>query len=123
MWLGGVVDPGQFSSADDRARRGAHGELVRPKGHREDHSAHHGAKAWLSSTPKRPGRASRSAVSITSNNAYTLFRQHQIGSLEPGKLADLIVLDRDLLTCPVDQVRETQVLQTHLAGPRVFSRY
>lgn len=58
----------------------------------------------------------------TINNAYILFREHQIGSLEQGKLADLVVLDRDLLTCPVDQIRDAQVLQTYLGGKRVFSR-
>src|SRR5437899_354720 len=35
----------------------------------------------------------------TANNAFLLFRDRQVGSLEPGKLADLIVLDTDLLTC------------------------
>ena len=42
------------------------------------------------------------------------------GSLEPGKLADFIVLDRDILTCPEERIRDTQVLQTFLEGRRVF---
>jgi len=58
----------------------------------------------------------------TTNNAYILFREHQIGSLEAGKLADLIVLDRDLLTCPEDEIREAQVLRTYFGGRRIFSR-
>ncbi len=58
----------------------------------------------------------------TINNAYLLFRESQIGSLETGKLADFIVLDRDLLTCPVDQIRETKVLRTYLGGKLVFSQ-
>ena len=58
----------------------------------------------------------------TINNAYLLFRESQIGSLESGKLADFIVLDRDLLTCPVDQIRETKVLQTYLEGKLVSSQ-
>jgi len=56
----------------------------------------------------------------TRNNAYLLFREHEVGSLEPGKLADFIVLDRDLLTCPEDQIRDARVLQTYLGGKRVF---
>jgi len=36
----------------------------------------------------------------TINNAQVLRCEHKLGSLEPGKLADLIVLDSDLLTCP-----------------------
>jgi predicted amidohydrolase YtcJ len=48
--------------------------------------------------------------------------ESQVGSLEPGKCADLIVLDRDLLTCPVDDIRAAQVLATYLDGRPVFER-
>ena len=56
----------------------------------------------------------------TANNAYLLFREKQIGSLEPGKLADFIILDRDLLTCPLDDITGTKVRETFLAGKRVY---
>jgi hypothetical protein len=36
----------------------------------------------------------------TANNAYLLFKEKTLGSLEKGKLADFIVIDRDILTCP-----------------------
>src|SRR5207249_11108303 len=36
----------------------------------------------------------------TTNNAWLLFKEDKLGSLEPGKLADFVVLDTDLLTCP-----------------------
>ncbi len=39
-----------------------------------------------------------------------------IGSLAPGHHADLIVLDRDILSCPLEDLPTTQVLQTHLAA-------
>ncbi len=55
----------------------------------------------------------------TINNAYLLFREKEIGSLAPGKLADFIVLDRDILSCPADAIRETQVLDTYLGGKRI----
>jgi predicted amidohydrolase YtcJ len=55
----------------------------------------------------------------TANNAFLLFREKQIGSLEPGKFADFIVLDRDILTCPVEDIPTTRVRQTYLAGKRV----
>ena len=58
----------------------------------------------------------------TINNAYILFKEQQVGSLEQGKFADMIVVDRDLLTCPVDEVEGTKVLKTYLAGKTVFSR-
>ena len=58
----------------------------------------------------------------TINNAHLLFQEQRVGSLEPAKLADLIVIDRDLLTCPLDQIRETQVLATYVDGELVYER-
>jgi|tagenome__1003787_1003787.scaffolds.fasta_scaffold20918597_2 predicted amidohydrolase YtcJ len=58
----------------------------------------------------------------TSNNAYLLFREHQVGSLEPGKLADFVVVDTDLLTCPEANIGGTKVLMTYLAGKQVYQR-
>ena len=45
--------------------------------------------------------------------------EREIGSLELGKRADFIILDRNLLTCKVDQVKTTQVLSTWLDGVQV----
>jgi predicted amidohydrolase YtcJ len=57
----------------------------------------------------------------TANNAYLMFLEDQVGSLEQGKLADFIVVDRDVLTCPVDDIKDTQVLTTYLGGRKVFA--
>jgi predicted amidohydrolase YtcJ len=57
----------------------------------------------------------------TNNNAYILFLEDRIGSLEAGKLADLIVLDRDLLTCPEDDIKDARVLRTYVNGKLVHS--
>jgi predicted amidohydrolase YtcJ len=56
----------------------------------------------------------------TINGAWLTFEEDRKGSLEPGKLADLILLDRDILTCPVDAVRETKVLLTMVGGKIVW---
>ena len=45
--------------------------------------------------------------------------ESEIGSLEPGKRADFIILDRNLLTCKVDEVKTTQVLSSWLDGNQV----
>jgi len=56
----------------------------------------------------------------TINCAYALFQDEICGSLEAGKLADFIVVDTDLLTCPVDAIRNTTVLRTYFDGRLVF---
>lgn len=58
----------------------------------------------------------------TSNNAYLLKSEKDTGSLEKGKLADMILVDRDPLTCPIDELVNTQVLKTWLGGKVVFER-
>ena len=58
----------------------------------------------------------------TFNNAFLTFEEKEKGSLEVGKLADFIVLDRDILTCPVDEVKDISVLQTWLGGKQVYAR-
>ena len=58
----------------------------------------------------------------TINNAFLTFDEARKGSLEPGKLADFIVIDRDILTCPVEQVKDIQVEATYLGGARVYVR-
>jgi len=57
----------------------------------------------------------------TSNNACLLFRDDETGTLEPGKRADLIVIDRDLLSCPESDIAATTVLRTYLDGKLVYS--
>ena len=58
----------------------------------------------------------------TINNAYILRQEKEVGSLEKGKLADFIVLEKDILTCPAEEIRDTQVLRTYLNGRLVFQR-
>jgi len=58
----------------------------------------------------------------TSNSAWSMFQEKYVGSLETGKLADFIVLDTDLLTCPEDGIRDAKVLRTYLNGKVVFKR-
>lgn len=58
----------------------------------------------------------------TMNNAYLTFEEKEKGSLEPGKLADMAVIDRDILRCPEDDVRDIQVERTFLGGKQVYER-
>jgi len=56
----------------------------------------------------------------TLNPARTLGLDADLGSLEPGKLADFVVLDRDILNVPVDEVKDIKVAQTYLGGRLVY---
>ncbi|AGA30562.1 amidohydrolase [Singulisphaera acidiphila] len=56
----------------------------------------------------------------TINNARLHFEEHRKGSIEPGKLADLILVDRDPLTCPENDLRTTEVLWTMVGGSIVY---
>ena len=56
----------------------------------------------------------------TTNNAKILFLDGVTGSLEVGKSADLIIVDRDPLDCPLADLVHTQVIQTWLAGRQVY---
>ncbi len=48
--------------------------------------------------------------------------EEQIGSIEVGKNADFIVLEHNLTEVPIDEVGETQVLQTWFDGKLVYER-
>jgi predicted amidohydrolase YtcJ len=56
----------------------------------------------------------------TINNAYLNFEEKKKGSIEPGKFADLVMVDNDILNCPVDDVRKTKVLLTLVQGKVVW---
>jgi predicted amidohydrolase YtcJ len=57
----------------------------------------------------------------TMGNAYGVFREQELGSLAPGKLADVAVIDRDLLTMPAESLASARVAVT-IAGGRVVYR-
>ena len=58
----------------------------------------------------------------TINNAYLTFEEKEKGSLEKGKLADFIILKRDILNCPIDEIRTMEVQETYLGGKRIHPR-
>lgn len=54
--------------------------------------------------------------------AYRQFAEKAKGSIEPGKLADIIVIDRDYLTCPEDEIGRIEPVMVVLDGKVVFER-
>ena len=58
----------------------------------------------------------------TINNAFLTFEEQTKGSIEPGKLADLVVLPEDLLTCPAKHLEQMAVDMTMVGGKVVYRR-
>jgi predicted amidohydrolase YtcJ len=59
-------------------------------------------------------------VAHTRKNAYFVFQEDNLGSIQAGKLADLVVLDRDYLTVPADQIKDIQPVLTVVGGRIVY---
>ncbi|HEY3837175.1 MAG TPA: amidohydrolase family protein, partial [Bryobacteraceae bacterium] len=55
-------------------------------------------------------------IAHTRKNAYFVFQENNLGSLQPGKLADLVVLNRDYLTVPADEIRNIKPVMTMVGG-------
>ena len=60
--------------------------------------------------------------SITLWPAYAAFQESLIGSLAPGKLADFVVLDQDIMRIAPEQVLQTHVVATYVGGKAVYER-
>ena len=56
----------------------------------------------------------------TLNGAYLSFEDQMKGSIEPGKLADLVVISKDFLACPVDEIKDIEALETVVGGKVVY---
>jgi predicted amidohydrolase YtcJ len=60
--------------------------------------------------------------SYTLDPAYAAFQEDVLGSITPGKLADLVVLSRDIMTIPPEEILETEAVMTLVGGEVVFER-
>ena len=68
-----------------------------------------------------PGLSPRAVLeAATINAAYQLHQDTVTGSLEVGKFADLIVLDRNPLTIPAEDIANVRVLETMVGGNVVY---
>ena len=59
---------------------------------------------------------------MTCDVAYAGFSEHTCGQLAPGFAADFVVLDRDIMTVPVEEVLDTRVLATVVDGQVAYGR-
>jgi len=70
--------------------------------------------------PEEKASLEEMVASFTINGAYANFLEYEIGSLEVGKKADFIVLDRNLFQIPSNDIAKTKVLRTFIDGKEVF---
>lgn len=59
-------------------------------------------------------------IAHTRSNAYILFQEGNLGSIQKGKYADLLVLDRDYLTVPADSIKDLKPVMTLVNGKIVY---
>jgi predicted amidohydrolase YtcJ len=80
---------------------------------------------WFAVTGKMVGGAvvnrqtitrEEALVAHTRSNAFFVLRENDLGSIQPGKLADLVVMDRDYLTIPADQIKDIKPVITMVGG-------
>jgi predicted amidohydrolase YtcJ len=77
------------------------------------------AAGWM---PEQRMTRDEALKSMTIWPAYAGFQESMMGSLTPGKLADFVVLDRDIMTVPERDILGTSVLATYIGGKAVYER-
>lgn len=74
-------------------------------------------QAW---NPEQRFTLAEALKAYTMGPAYGTFREHELGTLEVGKLADLVILDRNLFAVPVEEIQEAAVVMTIVDGKIVY---
>ena len=57
---------------------------------------------------------------VTINGAYQYFEEDTKGSIEEGKLADLVILDKDILSIDKEEIETIKVIETIKEGNTIF---
>ena len=86
---------------------------------RQDPFTHEPAGGWL---PAERISAAEVLRIYTAGSAAAAGREHELGQIAPGYLADFVVLDRDITACDASEIQGAKVQATYLAGKRVFER-
>jgi predicted amidohydrolase YtcJ len=70
--------------------------------------------------PEQKVTIQQAIFAYTMGSAYAEFQEHDKGSIEPGKLADLVLLSEDVLAIPAAAIRDVRVLRTWVGGAQVY---
>ena len=60
---------------------------------------------------------------MTLDAAYASFAENELGSLSPGKKADFVIFDKDIMTIPLDLILEAKVKATVIDGKAVYGAF
>lgn len=80
-------------------------------------SSPHGERGWF---PEQHLTRAQALKGMTLDAAYASFAENTLGSLTPGKKADFVVLDRDIMTVPLSDILETKVRATVIDGEVLY---
>ena len=95
------------------AFHGLHAAVTRQSGENEPNDG------WI---PEEKVTLQEALRGFTLDAAYSAFQDEQLGTLELGKRADFIVIDRDIFAIPGKEIRGTEVLQTWINGQQVYQK-
>jgi predicted amidohydrolase YtcJ len=76
-------------------------------------------EGWV---PEQKIKVEEALRAYTAGSAYAAFADKELGTLAVGKLADFVMIDRDLTRIPPEQIRDAHVMLTVVAGRPVFQR-
>jgi predicted amidohydrolase YtcJ len=71
--------------------------------------------------PEEAVTVDRMIESFTVRGAYAMGREEEVGTIEPGKIADLVVLSRDITALPAEEITAARVELTLFGGRPVFA--
>lgn len=69
---------------------------------------------------RRPVSREEALIAHTRGSAYQILQENNLGSIQPGKQADMVVMDRDYLTVPADQIKDIKSAMTIVGGRIVY---
>ncbi len=83
---------------------------------------HQQTNTGLEFFPEQKMTRAEGIYSYTMANAYAAFEEKWKGSITPGKVADLVVLSKDLINCSDDEILQTEILKTMVGGKFLYEK-
>ena len=81
-------------------------------------SGENGAPLW----PEELLTREQALTALTINCAKQMFLEDERGSISEGKCADFLLVDKDVLSCPVNEIHTARTIATYFEGKKVFSQ-